>query len=203
MLDQTWLASQGLAALPGVYVPGERLRWQAVTAAALGAMLGRLHRLTPPAGTFGSWYHPLTSAVDEVAAELAAFPALQAALAHAGLVEPCPLTLIHADLWRGNIIAGSDGALTLIDWEFAGLGQAILDLADAAVDCGSHEWIRQLLTGYEAIRPLSLAERAALAPAMQLTIAIRVARKLAAGRRDSIPRELARFAFACIAADDS
>ena len=191
-----WLATHGLAAPAGVFVPGERLRWRAETAAALGVLLGRLHEVAVPAGAPSSWYHPLDSVVDEVTDRLTPYPDLQAALANARLVEPCPITLIHADLWHGNIIEGADDTLTLIDWEYAGLGHAILDLADAAVDCGSRDWIEALLTGYDAIRPLSPAERAALAPAMQLTIAIRVAHKLAAGREDSIPRELARFAFA-------
>ena len=192
----SWLRALGMtAAGAGVFVPGERLRWRAETAAALGVLLGQLHGVGVPAGTPNSWYHPLNHVVDEVTAWLAPFPELQAALANARLVTPCPVTVIHADLWRGNIIEGPDGALTLIDWEYAGLGHAILDLADAAVDCGSLDWLRALLTSYETIRPLSPAERVALVPAMSLTIAIRVARKLAAGRQDSIPRELERLAY--------
>ena len=193
----SWLDALGkMGAGAGRYVPGERLRWRAATAAELGLLLGRLHGLDIPAGTPNSWYQPLDVVVAEVRVRLALYPELQAALAGARLLASCPLTVIHADLWHGNIIEEADGALTLIDWEYAGLGHAILDLADAAVDCGSGTWIEALLTSYETIRPLSPAERAALAPAMLLTIAIRVARKLAAGRQDSIPRELVRFAFA-------
>jgi Ser/Thr protein kinase RdoA (MazF antagonist) len=49
--------------------------------------------------------------------ELAAWPG------RAGL----PRAIIHADAWAGNAVIGHDGRATLIDWELAGTGQAVLD----------------------------------------------------------------------------
>ena len=194
MIDQNWLAVHQLAAPPGVFVEGDRCTWEGETAVKLGRLLAQLHTLTPPVNVPNAWYHPLAHAAANAAPRLVQFPQLANALAQVSLVQPCPVSLIHADVWRGNIITGPNGSLTLIDWEFSGLGHAILDLADAAADAASVPLLAELLRGYETVRHLSASERAALVPAMQLTIAIRVAKKVTANRQDSIPRELERFA---------
>ena len=196
MIDQQWLTDCQLAAPLGVFVEGERCTWHGETAVQLGRLLGQLHSLQPPTNVPDSWYHPLPRALAEAAPGLAQFPQLTDSLANAAIVTDCPVSLIHADLWHGNIIASRKGQLTLIDWEYSGLGHSILDLADVAADCASVPLLKALLHSYETVRSLSAKERTALVPAMQIAIAIRVAKKVAANRYDSIPRELERFARA-------
>lgn len=182
-----------MAAPPGTFVEGERCTWRPATAEKLGSLLGRLHTLAPPTGVANSWYHPPARAAAEATARLEQFPHLRNALEGVHHVEHCPVSLIHADVWRGNVIESPDGAVTLIDWEYSGLGHSILDLADAAADCAQRPLLLTLIDSYEAIRQLAPAERAAFVPAMQIAIALRVAKKVEAARWDSIPREIERF----------
>lgn len=58
--------------------------------------------------------------------------ATRAALAACLGGEAGPLRLCHNDPTPGNFIAGVDGQLRLIDWEYAGLGYPAFDLAGLA-----------------------------------------------------------------------
>ena len=46
-----------------------------------------------------------------------------------------PITLIHGDCWPHNAVLATDGQVTLIDWDCAGLGPAILDLGYLLLMC--------------------------------------------------------------------
>jgi thiamine kinase len=46
--------------------------------------------------------------------------------------EPTPPVLCHHDLNPLNVLLGGDGRLWLVDWEYAGLGDAAIDLASFA-----------------------------------------------------------------------
>jgi thiamine kinase-like enzyme len=187
------LARRGLAVSSGTFVEGQRCTWAPPALTKLGGLLARLHAVEQPLTSPASWYHPLLESVEEARFRLAAYPELTAALERSELVEQCPVSLIHADVWSGNVIEDTYGDVTLIDWEHSGIGHSVLDLADAMVDCVSDDAVKALIAGYLGFRSLKSVERDALVPAAQITIAIRVARKLGANRLESIPREIARF----------
>ncbi|MEW6281296.1 MAG: glutamate--tRNA ligase family protein, partial [Candidatus Eremiobacterota bacterium] len=125
-------------------VPGQVPR--AVDGAALGKALARLHAVPPPAGIPRVRCHPrwlLHDAADGIysflgwrkSAGLPPEPALDR-LADRVLrreqewpgwsFEPA---LLHLDPRIGNLIDRSDGELTLVDWEQAGVGDPALDVA--------------------------------------------------------------------------
>lgn len=71
--------------------------------------------------------------------------------------RPC---LCHGDPTPGNFIAGTDGTLRLIDWEYAGLGPPAFDLAGLAVGAGLDPSGDDLLLGAWAGREPGRDERA-------------------------------------------
>jgi len=79
--------------------------------------------------------------------------------------------LCHGDAMSGNALYGDDGSVTLIDFDFSGIGWRIYDLATyiwvhiingPTLDWSKKDVFRALLNGYETIRPLSTAEFEAL-----------------------------------------
>lgn len=85
-----------------------------------------------------------------------------------------PRGVIHADLFRDNVLWDAHGQLAgILDFYFAGEDALIFDLAVVANDwCRSDEARDALLAGYGEERPLSLAELAAW-PAMRRAAALR------------------------------
>lgn len=93
-----------------------------------------------------------------------------------------PLGLVHTDVHEGNLLRTSDGTLYLLDWEDAGLGEAVLDVGIVlAWNCvwraGSpsplfgglpdlynfdEEYCRAFLTAYQRVRRLSQPEAESL-----------------------------------------
>ena len=83
-----------------------------------------------------------------------------------------PQSVIHADLFPDNVLVLGDAITGLIDFYFACNDVTAYDLAVTHLawcwdDCGFRDGFRDdlsraLLAGYEAVRPLSAAERAAL-----------------------------------------
>ncbi|MFC5299750.1 homoserine kinase [Azospira restricta] len=144
--------------------------------AAAGAALARLHLAgrdfpAPPHPRGSDWVaataarlRPLLPAADAalLADELAAQGAPAAAL---------PAGVIHADLFRDNVLFVGDGDAPriggLLDFYFAGRGDFLFDLAivanDWCDDDGGLDAIRlqPLLAAYHAARPLTAAELAA------------------------------------------
>ncbi|MCZ1010334.1 phosphotransferase [Streptomyces lydicus] len=74
----------------------------------------------------------------------------------------------HGDLFADNVIVRDDGALSVLDWETVSLDDPLLDLGMAAVGLAAEddvlvpERLHALVTGYQALAPLSEADTAAL-----------------------------------------
>ena len=147
----------------------------------LGEMLARLHLagasvadpLPNPCGTAwrqttGAALLPLLAPAEAVL--LADELAYQAAHVDAAL----PRGIIHADLFRDNVLWDSCGQLSgVLDFYFAGEDCLLFDLAVAANDwCLNGATRAELIAGYQSRRPLSSAEIAAW-PAMQRAAALR------------------------------
>lgn len=137
---------------------------------ALGALLARLHAaaadfpapLANPCGA--AWRertaHRLLPALSpDERALLEDELAFQAATDFSGL----PRGVIHADLFRDNVLWDDGGQLSgVLDFYFAGEDCLLFDLAVVANDwCADAPALAELLAGYAAVRPLTAAEDAA------------------------------------------
>ncbi len=101
-----------------------------------------------------------------------------------------PQTLIHTDVHEGNLLRAPDGRLYLLDWEDAGLGEAVFDLAlvlgwlcvwPASVPdlyIFDEDSCRTLLKAYQEERTLGGHERRMLAPAIRYLMAWFTARDI-------------------------
>jgi homoserine kinase type II len=148
---------------------------------ALGEMLARLHAagaelprpLPNPCGadwrqrTGAALMPSLSGAEAELLASELNF---QAAQDYSGLSRG----VIHADLFRDNVLWDDDGRLSgVLDFYFAGEDCLLFDLAVVANDwCFNRATLFELLAGYHGQRPLTVAEMAAW-PAMQRAAALR------------------------------
>lgn len=85
-----------------------------------------------------------------------------------------PRGIIHADLFRDNVLWDADGRLSgVLDFYFAGEDVLLFDLVVVANDwCAAPPALAELLAGYAARRPLTEVERAAW-PAMRRAAALR------------------------------
>lgn len=77
-----------------------------------------------------------------------------------------PQGVIHADLFRDNVLWHDDGRLSgILDFYFAGVDAWLFDLAVVANDwCQDDTAEAALLAGYASVRPLTPEERAAWVP---------------------------------------
>ena len=106
------------------------------------------------------------------AGDLPAYLALNAALEAAQV--PLPIVFGHHDLLPANFLETPDGRLWLIDFEYAGFGTAMFDLAGAAANAGMDEGqASALLAAYFGARPDAATERAFAA--MQVAALLREA----------------------------
>ena len=147
----------------------------------LGAMLARLHLaaadfpapLANPCGhawreRTGRRLAPLLFADERQ--RLLEELAFQAAQDYSAL----PQGVIHADLFRDNVLWLPDGQLSgVLDFYFAGADALLFDLAVVANDwCADPGRLAAFVTAYRELRPLSAAEEAAW-PAMRRAAALR------------------------------
>lgn len=76
-----------------------------------------------------------------------------------------PRGVIHADLFRDNVLWSGEQLSGLLDFYFSGEDVLLFDLAVVANDwCADAAAVAELIAGYESIRPLTAAERAAWMP---------------------------------------
>jgi thiamine kinase len=135
----------------------------------LGQLFRRLHRIPAPTGvrrvelneTLEGYFATLQERAIQPALITKALRdrALQVALK---LRENSAATLCHNDVHHLNIT--DDGKLRLIDWEYAGIGQRLFDLASV---CVYHKYDKmqreQLLSSYTALTELTTWHRLELA----------------------------------------
>ncbi len=100
----------------------------------VGEALRAVHAAPPIAGTF-SVFSAQRALVAICRAEALALPAdIDALMAHADAIEAVfaqagvPDALCHNDLQLPNFIARPDGGMTVLDWEYAGMGNPYFDL---------------------------------------------------------------------------
>jgi homoserine kinase type II len=128
-------ASAGLTASPGRFGPDAlRRRLDTIESSRLGAEAA-----------------PLRAALDRVVAERTA----------------TPVGLIHGDLFRDNVLWEGERLVALLDFESASIGSYAFDLAVTVLAwCFGDDFEAPLMSamveGYESVRPLEQAERAAL-----------------------------------------
>jgi Ser/Thr protein kinase RdoA (MazF antagonist) len=193
------------------YIPGRALPPGGGLTGLLGAALGRLHALGAPevlpgraAGAAGpvrqspglATWHPATAIPATLRRLDAVVPMLPAEwrplhaqfrrtlLALKEAAPSLPLAVVHCDAWPGNAVVTDDGEVTLLDWEYGGVGLPVLDLGQCLLEChfdpdlppGQPEaWhiapdpgrIAAVLGSYARWRRLDDAERAALADAIR------------------------------------
>lgn len=188
------------------YVPGEELRPGISQLRALGVTLGALHEtFTGPCADGAlslASRHPavaVPAAIRRLDAVRDRVPpqwqpmyesfreTLTAVVRAAGSV---PETVVHGDAWARNAVqVAPSGPVTLIDWEMAGLGLAVLDLGTCLIECQlaanlpddkPDEWlitpdeapIAAVCEGYLRVRELSAAERDLLPEAVRFPAAV-------------------------------
>lgn len=148
---------------------------------AIGVLLARLHQATLgfPAGhpnpCGADWRHRVgTELLPLVHEDERALLAEELAFDHVQDWTALPQGIVHADLFRDNVLWQEDGSLGgVLDFYFAGQDALLYDLAVVANDwCASAAHLTALLAGYEKERPLDGAEQAAW-PAMRRAAALR------------------------------
>lgn len=124
----------------------------------IGHLLAAFHRRMPaevhgPATIFWVFHvirdyaRTLAEHGSRYAPDLARLGAVGAAMEAAQV--PLPIIFGHHDLLPGNFLEGPDGRLWLIDFEYAGFGTAMFDLAGAASNAGMvDEEARRMLLAY-------------------------------------------------------
>lgn len=153
-----------------------------------GAALAAMHRAAESfSSVFARPEHGYDYLVDEPLRQLGAFEPFadqtarlaylqESALAAWEQASRLPKTLpyfglCHGDAKSDNALYGEDGSVTLIDFEFSGIGWRAYDLATyiwvKIVDGPELDWSRKdlfraLLAGYQSVRPLTPEEIQAL-----------------------------------------
>ena len=164
---------------------------QAVHCAAVGAMLARMHlagrgfeRQQPNLRALPWWNETAPVVLPHLHAEQAAL--LQSELAYQNHIAASsaytalPRGPVHADLFRDNVMFEGEQLSGFFDFYFAGIDSFLFDLAvclnDWCIDweSGAHDEPRSeaILAAYQAVRPLTAAERSLL-PAMARAGALR------------------------------
>ncbi len=145
--NEGWMVTRFI---PGRPIPPLELAEEPMLA-EVAATLRRLHA----AGVIGAHFntHAIVREYHEVARtrgveEPFDFAAALAVLDRIGEVRPFrPTSFCHNDLLNGNFLF--DGAIRILDWEYAGMGDPFFDLANFSVNHGlSSEADERLITHY-------------------------------------------------------
>ncbi len=183
------------------YIEGENPFMDLPTLSETGWLLGNLHRLVSTPAEYPvqvGWLEELPvsihragrAATDPVWGKIAYEVAEN--LQNLPDLSSLPLGLIHTDIHEGNLLRSREGPLYLLDWEDAGLGEAIFDLAlvlgwncvwqsEAGINLlkpkspperydFDEEYCRTLLGNYQHQRPLSDFEMQMLGPAIRFVM---------------------------------
>jgi Ser/Thr protein kinase RdoA (MazF antagonist) len=188
----------GYCALALTYLPGQPLPMTAIHVGRLAEALGQLHALdlesAPNATLPSSWWHPLNRATAPVLEQLAAVadavppewrPLHAAFVSTLGALrerDDLPPAAIHGDCFPANALETAAGQVTLIDWDCAGVGAAVLDLGTLLLDAHpdpapgepmvvNRELVAAILAGYRRHRELAEPEREILLEAMRFGVA--------------------------------
>ncbi len=165
-----------LSCLPGAAIEAP----EAGQCAAVGRLLGELHAAAadfpaPPANPCGAdWCRRVGTALLPLLAPAEAL-LLQDELAFQAAqdYDRLPRGVIHADLFRDNVLWQDGRPSGVLDFYFAGADCLLLDLAVVANDwCVAPDQLAALVAGYRGIRPLSEVEAAAW-PALRRAAALR------------------------------
>ena len=144
-----------------------------------GAVLANMHlaartMLETQRNHFGllrwqNWMDKLGSTMDVIAPGLHALTANELSNIESGWPRELPQGPIHGDYFPDNVFFGDDGVTGVIDFHFVSTDLFAYDLAIAANAWsfdGANEFVparfEALLRGYELLRPLLPAERAAM-----------------------------------------
>ncbi|MDR2336060.1 MAG: homoserine kinase [Burkholderiaceae bacterium] len=164
---------------------------EAVHCAAVGTMLARMHlagrdydRMQPNLRGLDWWNETVPVVLphigDEQRALLASELAYQNHVAASSEYTALPRGPVHADLFRDNVMFDGEELTGFFDFYFAGVDTWLFDLSvclnDWCIDLptGVHDAARAnaMLDAYQAVRPLTAAERTLL-PAMLRAGALR------------------------------
>ncbi len=209
------------------YVDGALADFSPEHLTLLGACLGALHAQSeyildsPPSSTFpDSRLHPrqlpiqtstfpISVKLPEALQKL--YEASVATIVTLQQATQLPIVLLHGDCWPHNAVITDDGLITLIDWDCAGLGPAILDVGYLLLTChlGKPQLpamhadpilIAAVIRGYYQQRRLTVQELSMMREAVHFETARRV---IASGMLTNvvdtwqedvhIQKELARF----------
>jgi homoserine kinase type II len=186
--EQEYLGSlNGRPAVLASFLPGVSvLRTTPAQCAAAGAMLAKLHRagqsykrhLDNPRGP--RWWQetaprvmPFLNAADQ------SLLRDEVGFLQLAKLEDLPQGVIHADLFRDNVLLEGDRITGIVDFYFACQGALLYDVAVTVnAWCSDENGVlddeaaRALLTAYHALRPLTRIERTAW-PAMLRGAALR------------------------------
>lgn len=201
----TTASGGGWHALVTTFIAGRPADDGAATLAAMAERIAQLHALSPAADAAvpDSWWEPARAVpyalrflelTQMAAATSAALDALHAAfvaaLERSRRLASLESAVIHGDCWSGNAVRRG-GDLVFIDWESAGRGPAVLDLASLLVTsqpdarllegCPDAAPVEAVVWGYERGRRLTPADLDALPDAIGFIAAWHGARQLAAG----------------------
>ena len=150
--DERIVRSGSWSLLVTTWISGQLSQFTPKPLLQTGTLLARLHTLPLDAmPSWSSWWstaYSIPHAIDALDGVAASIPPSHHAfyqacrttlqtLLHA--LPTLPLVLIHGDCWMQNAVCAEQGMI-LIDWESAGRGAALLDLADFLLrsQCDEH-----------------------------------------------------------------
>lgn len=196
--DEWVVRSDSWSVVVTTFIDGQLSQFVPKSLVQVGTLLARLHSLPldimPPWPSWWNTAYSIPHALDElehvrasISPSYRAFYQVCCTMLHTFLhvLPTLPDVLIHGDCWMQNAVVTSAGTV-LIDWESAGHGAAILDLADFLLrsQCNaygalphaiSESHITAAVAGYAAHRMPSESEFALLVDATRFSCVWRAA----------------------------
>ncbi len=101
----------------------------------VAAAMARLHRLDVPAGVREVRFDEQARRLEARGSHAQSVFTELASVVFERLAHDAPVVLCHNDLHAQNIVFDTGNRLWLVDWEYAGLGDPVFDLASFASQC--------------------------------------------------------------------